>query len=112
MAKVNRSERSRTPEAVAGAKAATTRVIHDPGKASRVACVRYQREVKGAGGRCSTVVETWTGKCWHCKHGRRRNRCKECGGASVCDHGRQRSMCKECGGASICDHGRHTNCKI
>ena len=50
MAKVNRSERSRPPAAVAGAKAATTRVIRDPGKASRVAGARYQREVKGTDG--------------------------------------------------------------
>ena len=41
-----------------------------------------------------------------CPHGKRRCRCKECGGASICEHGRQRSRCKECGGASICEHGR------
>jgi len=43
--------------------------------------------------------------CRACPHGRRRERCKECGGASMCEHGRQRSRCKECGGASICEHG-------
>ena len=43
-----------------------------------------------------------------CKHGRRRYRCKECGGASICKHNRQRSQCKECGGSSICT----TECAI
>ena len=41
-----------------------------------------------------------------CPHGRRRNRCKDCGGSSFCEHGRQRTLCKECGGGSICEHGR------
>jgi hypothetical protein len=36
--------------------------------------------------------------CSACPHGRRRSRCKECGGASICEHGRERSQCKECGG--------------
>ena len=44
--------------------------------------------------------------CSACPHGRRRERCKECGGGSICVHGRIRSQCKECGGASICEHGR------
>jgi hypothetical protein len=47
-----------------------------------------------------------------CEHGRQRSRCKECGGASICEHGRVRSQCKECGGASICEHGRvRSRCK-
>ena len=37
-----------------------------------------------------------------CEHQRRKNTCKECGGASICPHQRQRSSCKECGGSSIC----------
>ena len=37
-----------------------------------------------------------------CEHGRRRNDCKECGGASICEHGRLRNQCKECGGSGIC----------
>ena len=41
-----------------------------------------------------------------CEHGRERFKCKECGGASICEHARRRSRCKECGGASICEHGR------
>ena len=47
-----------------------------------------------------------------CPHGRRRNRCKECGGSGLCEHGRERSRCKECGGKGICEHGRRrTDCK-
>ena len=42
-----------------------------------------------------------------CTHGRRKTRCKECGGSQICSHGRQKNACKECGGASICTHGRH-----
>ena len=47
-----------------------------------------------------------------CKHGRRRSRCKDCGGNQICEHGRRRSQCKDCGGSSICKHGRRRNqCK-
>ena len=47
-----------------------------------------------------------------CEHGRRRSRCKECGGGSICEHGRQRSKCKECGGGGICEHGQQrSRCK-
>jgi hypothetical protein len=47
-----------------------------------------------------------------CEHGKRKSRCKECGGASICDHGRIKSTCKECGGSSICEHGRiKSQCK-
>ena len=50
--------------------------------------------------------------CIACPHGRRRSKCKECGGASICEHGRQRPKCKECGGSGICEHGRQRyNCK-
>ena len=50
--------------------------------------------------------------CSACPHGRRRTRCKECGGASICEHGRVRYHCKECGGGSICEHGRErSQCK-
>ena len=44
--------------------------------------------------------------CSACPHGRKRSRCKECGGSHICEHGRERSKCKECGGASVCEHGR------
>ena len=47
-----------------------------------------------------------------CPHGRRRRRCKDCGGSGICEHGRQRSACKDCGGGSICEHGRQrSHCK-
>ena len=53
------------------------------------------------------VKPRWKCKvCGACPHGRRRIRCKECGGASICEHGRERRRCKECGGSSICEHGR------
>jgi hypothetical protein len=41
-----------------------------------------------------------------CSHDRRRNRCRDCGGSSICSHGRQKNRCRDCGGASICSHGR------
>ena len=44
--------------------------------------------------------------CGACPHGRRRSKCKECGGSQICEHGRQRPQCKECGGSQICEHGR------
>ena len=38
-----------------------------------------------------------------CEHGvKQRSRCKVC---SACPHGKRRRRCKECGGASICEHG-------
>ena len=47
-----------------------------------------------------------------CEHGRRQNRCKDCGGSQVCEHGRIRSHCKDCNGVSFCEHGRIRNtCK-
>ena len=50
--------------------------------------------------------------CSECPHGRRRTRCKECGGVAICEHGRRRSRCKECGGSEICEHGRRrSKCK-
>ena len=44
--------------------------------------------------------------CRACPHGKKRSRCKECGGSGICEHGRERSRCKECGGSQICEHGR------
>ncbi len=50
-------------------------------------------------------------KCY-CKHDRRRNQCKECGGSQMCEHKRIRSRCKECGGSQMCEHNRRQNtCK-
>ena len=106
-AKVNRT--CREP---ASAAAVTHVNQKEPGKASRVVGDRYHREVNVANGQCDTVVETWMGHRWHCRHGRRRSVCKACGGASICDHGRERSVCKACGGGSICGHGRkRSQCK-
>ena len=42
----------------------------------------------------------------HCPHGRRHDKCVECGGTGVCEHNRQKSQCRECHGASICEHNR------
>jgi len=47
-----------------------------------------------------------------CEHGRRKSKCKECGGSQICEHGRQKYVCKECGGSSICEHNRiKSHCK-
>jgi len=49
---------------------------------------------------------------YKCDHGKRKTRCKECGGSSICEHGRQKSRCKECGGGSFCQHGKlKSSCK-
>ena len=50
------------------------------------------------------------GSVW-CKHEQVRGQCKMCkkegvGGKGICEHGRRRTRCKFCGGASICIHGR------
>ena len=37
-----------------------------------------------------------------CEHGRRKERCKECGGSAFCEHGRIKATCKECGGSALC----------
>eukprot|EP00966_Prymnesium_polylepis_P073224 1700263-Prymnesium_polylepis.1 len=41
-----------------------------------------------------------------CEHGKRKYRCKDCGGSSICEHGKQKSRCKDCGGSSMCEHGK------
>ena len=47
-----------------------------------------------------------------CEHGRRKNRCKECGGSQICEHNRDKYKCKECGGSEICEHNkRRIDCK-
>ena len=57
----------------------------------------------------SAIMPTQPKKC---PHGKRKSRCKECGGSSICMHGKQKSTCKECGGSSICMHGkRKSTCK-
>ena len=50
--------------------------------------------------------------CSACPHGRKRSRCKECGGSEICEHGHQRYYCKNCGGGAYCEHGRERrSCK-
>jgi hypothetical protein len=47
-----------------------------------------------------------------CKHNKRKNYCKECGGSSICEHNRIKIYCKECGGSQICEHNRiKSQCK-
>ena len=41
-----------------------------------------------------------------CEHGRRKSRCKDCGGSQICAHGRLKYQCKECGGFGVCVHRR------
>jgi hypothetical protein len=41
-----------------------------------------------------------------CPHGKRKNRCVECGGSGLCPHGKQKYGCVECGGSGICPHGK------
>ena len=78
----------------------------DPGKALRVVGRSYRRT------RCG-VVETWTGKRWHCEHDKQRTQYKLCGGTSVCEHSKRRSTCKKCGGTSVCTHDKQrSQCKL
>jgi hypothetical protein len=74
---------------------------------------KRKRKANGTdSGREAKRARAQTPKGGGCVHGRRRSRCKECGGARLCVHGRQRSRCKECGGSSICLHGRQRySCK-
>ena len=46
-----------------------------------------------------------------CPHGKRKRRCKDCGGSGICEHQRDRSSCIDCGGSQIkpeikCPYGR------
>ena len=41
-----------------------------------------------------------------CPHGKRRNECVECDGATICEHKVKRHYCILCGGASLCQHRR------
>ena len=48
-----------------------------------------------------------------CVHGKQRNYCRDCGGASICEHGRQRPSCRDCGGTRFCNHFRtRRTCKL
>ena len=47
-----------------------------------------------------------------CEHGKRKNRCKDCGGSELCEHGKQKYHCKGCGGNVFCEHGKRKHrCK-
>ena len=47
-----------------------------------------------------------------CPHGRQRNYCKDCGGATICIHQRQRPSCRDCKGSRFCQHLRtYRTCK-
>ncbi len=47
-----------------------------------------------------------------CQHGKRRERCNECGGGEICEHEKRKYRCRECQGSSMCMHGRiKYNCK-
>ena len=61
---------------------------------------------------CPTITKKTKRVHRKCPHGKRRTRCKECGGGSICEHDRIRSDCKECGGSQICEHDRiRSTCK-
>lgn len=46
-----------------------------------------------------------------CRHGTRKDFCKQCKGRSICEHNRIRSDCTSCVGGSICEHNRRRrNC--
>ncbi len=48
-----------------------------------------------------------------CKHMKKKQRCRECGGNDFCVHGRRKEICIQCGGASMCEHKRERRmCKI
>ena len=42
----------------------------------------------------------------NCKHGKKRNRCIECGNKSICVHKKRKDTCRECG-IYDCEHGRN-----
>ena len=39
-----------------------------------------------------------------CEHGKRKERCRECGGSSFCGHGKRKERCRECDGSEYCEH--------
>lgn len=43
---------------------------------------------------------------YKCEHGKRKIRCKECGGSQICPHDKNKQICKICNGSSICEHGK------
>lgn len=48
-----------------------------------------------------------------CVHGKQRNYCVACDGASICSHKRQRSSCLDCVGSRVCSHLKERpTCKL
>lgn len=41
-----------------------------------------------------------------CPHGKRKDRCRECGGKSFCVHNKRKSLCVSCGGSELCNHNK------
>jgi hypothetical protein len=41
-----------------------------------------------------------------CEHGKRKTRCKECGGSEMCIHEKQKPFCRECNGSQFCIHNK------
>ena len=54
----------------------------------------------------SEKPESQKRKSYACAHGKRKSRCKDCGGSDTCEHGKERRRCKDCGGSGICEHSR------
>ena len=52
-------------------------------------------------------IVIWTGTRLHCKHGKQKSTCRECGGSAFCKHGKHKSTCRECGGSAFCKHGKY-----
>lgn len=50
-------------------------------------------------------------KVFKCQHGRRKQYCTICGGASICIHNKRRERCVDCKGSQICEHNKgRSNC--
>lgn len=53
---------------------------------------------------CSQCNEKARKRVKKCEHGRRKSRCKDCGGTAICKHNVIKIKCKKCGGSQICEH--------
>ena len=45
-----------------------------------------------------------------CEHGKRKERCIDCGGYEICEHKKRKTDCIKCGGISICEHNTRKRC--
>ena len=54
------------------------------------------RPIRYGAGKGTFLCETCAKAFYWCPHGRRRSKCKECGGSEICEHGRVRYGCKAC----------------